>query len=394
MGTTVKSQTALLFGLGYTAKALVPLLKARGYRVVGTVRTLEKAVKLSRAMGIEVIPFSGFMSRNLKSELSKATIIISSIAPSDDGTDPVIAAVPDIGKLAKASEWAGYLSATSVYGDRQGRWTFEDELLRPKTQRGRNRISTELAWLESGLPVHVFRLAGIYGPVIHGQARNAFKRLRTSLVKAVVKPDHVVNRIHVGDIARAVMASIDKPDPVQVYNISDGNPAPPQDVLAFAADLIGEPRPERIDFETAEMSDMARSFYLEAKRIDCSRAQNDLEWTPRFATYRDGLCQIYRTQKFGSEAFLLAGHVIAPEANLEAILQELPGHRDATRAEPGCLRFDVFQDLEDKCKLHVFEVFKSEKDFRLHKKRMQGTAWVKASQNLEKFYTVSKKGGA
>ena len=399
MARTVKSQTesrsakrpvALLFGLGYSAKALLPFLRSAGYDIVATVRSQEKADRLSQKTGVKVLPFTGHVSAQLTQAISKASIILSSVPPADDGTDQVISAIPNIAKLAAKCEWAGYLSATSVYGDRQGQWAFEDELLYPTTKRGKNRITAELAWLESGLPTHVFRLAGIYGPNILGQARNAFNRLRSGEVRAVIKPGHIVNRIHVHDIAAAVMVSIKTPDTGQVYNIADGNPAPPQDVLDFAADLIGEPRPPHIDFATAELSPMARSFYLETKRIDSSRAKRDLGWAPLHSNYREGLCDIYRKANFGPQAFRLAGHVMVPEADLEAVRRELPGHKKATLEEPGCLRFDVFQDIKDKYKFHVFEVFKSEEAFRVHKARMQGTDWIKASANVERFYTVSK----
>jgi len=395
----VKSQTessrkttkiAVLFGFGYSAKALLPRLREQGYQVVGTVRSQEKADRLSKITGAAILPLSGPPSAELLRYIDKAEMILSSVPPSDDGRDPILSAMPDLAKLAPNCQWAGYLSATSVYGDRAGQWAFEDELLFPKTQRGRNRVSAELAWCESGLPVHIIRLAGIYGPKIFGQPRNAFYRLTHGNPRAVIKPGHVVNRIHAEDIAGAILASMAHPNPCQVYNIADGNPAPPQDVLHFAADLIGAPRAPEKDWETADISDMARSFYTETKRIDITRAKTELGWTPRFPTYRDGLAQIYRLGKFGPEAFLLAGHIIVPDRDLDAVRRELLGHKSATLAEEGCLRFDVFQDLSDKNKFHVFEVFTSEQAFRLHKARMQGTDWVKASANVQRFYTVSK----
>ncbi len=394
MAETVKYQsqhsggTALLLGFGYTAKALIAPLRAQGFALIGTVRTPQKIDQLAD-LPIRLLTFNGSGSKALEQAIAKADIIISSIPPADDGTDPVIKAYPDLAQRAKACRWAAYLSATSVYGDRSGQWAFEDELLFPTTQRGSNRIEAELAWLETGLPVHIFRLAGIYGPRIYDQARNAFSRLEMGTARAVIKKDHVVNRIHVEDIAGALMASMERPDQGRVYNIADGHPAPPQDVLEFAADLIGEIRPDRVDLETAELSPMARSFYSETKRIDISRAQRELGWEPRYPTYREGLCEIYR-QRFGPETFVLAGHILVPDKDLEAVRRELPGHRDATLAEDGCLRFNVFQDLKNKNKFHVFEVFKSEAAFRVHKQRMQGTDWVKAAANVERFYTVRK----
>ncbi len=394
MGRTVKSQTesrtALLFGLGYCAKALIPHLSAAGYTITATVRSENKASTLSGLTEANVIPFTGHISAVLEDAISQAEIIISSIPPSDNGADPVISAIPDLAQRAKNCAWAGYLSATSVYGDRGGHWAFEDEKLYPTTQRGKNRIATELAWLETGMPVHIFRLAGIYGPQLIRQSRNAFDRLRSGRAKAVIKDGHVVNRIHVEDIAAAVMLSIKNPNPTQIYNLADGHPASPQDALDFAADLIGEARPDHVNFETAELSPMARSFYTETKRIDNSRARYELGWLPKYPDYRSGLCAIYKNAQFGSGTFMLAGHVIVPEADLEDVRRELPVHKAATLAEDGCLRFDVFQDLKNKYKFHVFEVFKSEADFQKHKNRMAGTDWAKATQNLERVYTVSK----
>jgi len=291
---------------------------------------------------------------------------------------------------AENCHWAAYLSATSVYGDRAGKWAFEDELLYPTTQRGRNRIEAELNWLETEIPVHIFRLAGIYGSNLYGASRNAFDRLRMGRAKAVIKDGHVVNRIHVADIASALMASLDNPDPGRIYNIADGHPEPPQNVLEFAADLIGEPRAPKVHLETAELSPMARSFYAETKRIAITRAQEELGWSPNYPNYREGLTEIYRQHNFDEDAFVIAGHILVPDADLEDVRRELPNHKAATLKEDGCLRFDVFQDLQNKHKFHVFEVFKSEDAFRVHKARMKGTDWAKASANVERFYTVRK----
>ena len=297
MAASVKSQldrSALLLGVGYTARALVGPLKSAGYKVAGTTRSAEKARLLGGKLGIPIHPFSGQISDPLRRAMQSANIVISSIGPSDEGDDPVISSLPiPSTDMFPNAEWAGYLSATSVYGDRGGRWVFEDEKLYPATRRGRNRIEAELAWMESGLPVHIFRLAGIYGPDLFGQSRNAFARIKAGKARAVVKSGHVVNRIHVADIASAVMASIDRPNPMRVYNIADGHPAPPQDVLDYAADLIGAPRAPRVDHDDAKLSDMARSFYRETKRVDSGRARTELEWAPKYQTYKEGLRHIH-----------------------------------------------------------------------------------------------------
>ncbi len=297
MAGTVKSQTdcsVLLLGAGYTARALIPVLQKRGYEVVGTTRSEAKAKALSQSLGVKIIDFGGDIGADLASVMTHTTHVISSIPPADDGVDPVITALGTaIESGFSRLRWAGYLSATSVYGDRNGQWVFEDEYLYPKTDRGRNRVLAELAWLESGLPVHVFRLAGIYGPDLFGQSRNPFSRIQSGKARAVIKPGHVVNRIHVQDIVSAVLASMDQPDPGQVYNIADGHPAPPQDVLNFAADLINAPRPPEVRVDDPGLSDMAKSFYTETKCVDITKGQRLLNWTPKYPNYQVGLRDIF-----------------------------------------------------------------------------------------------------
>lgn len=304
MVATVKNQTesrkpkqVLLFGVGYCARALLPLFKARGYDITGTTRSPSKAKSLAVELGIKMVVFNGGLYKGLRDVMAGADIILSSIPPTDKG-DPVMRCIGDDFKsLAPKVSWAGYLSATSVYGDREGKWAFEDELLHPVTQRGWNRQRAEIAWLESGAPAHVFRLAGIYGPEISGLSRHPFGRLRSGKGRSVIKPGHVVNRIYVTDIASAVMLSIDNPNPVYVYNLADDEPSPPQDVLNYAADLIGVPRPPEYDYIKADLSNMVRSFYNANKRVSNSRIKAELGWEPEFKNYREGLKAIIASEK-------------------------------------------------------------------------------------------------
>lgn len=292
---TVKSQTgktALLLGVGYTARALIRPLKRAGFDIVGTCRTEEKARALSGELGITMQTFEGHVDASLQKAMVDADLVLSSIPPTDAG-DPVLNALGE-GPAFPYASWVGYLSATSVYGDRGGQWVFEDELLYPTTTRGKNRVEAELSWLETGAPVHVFRLAGIYGPDIHGMSRNPFARIREGQARAVIKPRHVVNRIHVEDIARALMASIENPNPTLVYNIADGHPAPPQDVIKYAADLLGLPHPRDISADDPSLSDMAKSFYAESKRVSNARAKTELKWEPKYPNYEMGLRAILK----------------------------------------------------------------------------------------------------
>ncbi len=281
------SPTLLSLGHGYSARALAPLLLARGFAVIGTTRSTDKARALA-ATGVEPLVWPG---ADMAGPLGRATHLLTSVAPDGDG-DPVLASLGDaIAAAAPHLEWVGYLSTTGVYGDRGGDWVDEDSSLAPSTARGAARVAAEAAWRAlaqgSGLPLHIFRLAGIYGP-----GRGPFAKVRAGTARRIVKEGQVFSRIHVDDIARVLDASIARPDPGAVYNVCDDDPAPPQDVIAHAADLLGLPRPPEVAFDTADLSPMARSFYAESKRVR-NAAMKDLLATPLlYPTYRDGLAAL------------------------------------------------------------------------------------------------------
>ncbi|PHR92614.1 MAG: NAD(P)-dependent oxidoreductase [Robiginitomaculum sp.] len=297
MARQVKLQsdkTFLLFGCGYVASALVDELKQHGFQIFATARTAQKAQEC-RALGISPIAFNGTATRQLKSVLRGATHVLSSIPPASippgENGDPIIEALgKNWDKIAPNLKWAGYLSATSVYGNRNGHWVFEDELLRPTNARGKQRVLAELAWYESGAPVHIFRLAGIYGP-----ERNAFKRVQSTHARAIIKPGHVSSRIHVDDIVSALLLSMDKPNPLRIYNLADDMPSPPQDVLNYAAKLLDIALPQ-IPFEDADMSPLARSFYTDLRRTSNAHIKSELNWSPKYAHYKQGLKALLKTQ--------------------------------------------------------------------------------------------------
>ena len=178
----------------------------------------------------------------------------------------------------------GYLSTTGVYGDRQGGWVEETDPPAPGNARSRWRLEAEAAWLASGLPVNVFRLAGIYGP-----GRSAFDRLREGRAQRVVKAGQVFSRIHVDDIAAALSASMARPDPGRVYNVADDLPAPAWEVIAYAAELLGMPAPPEVALEDAGLSPMARSFWEESRRVSNRRLREELGVTLAYPDYRAGL---------------------------------------------------------------------------------------------------------
>lgn len=388
MARRIKSQsqsgaaTALLLGAGYCAKAMIAPLLARGYEVLATTRSPEKAAAL-KSRGVTPIIYNGDLNAAMVDALAKAELILTSIPPGDNG-DPFLRGLPHpLAKLAKNAKWIGYLSATSVYGDRQGQWAFEDELLRPLTRRGKNRATAELQWLETETPVHVFRLAGIYGP-----ERNPFDRLRGGKARAVIKKGHIVNRIHLDDIVSALLASIDKPDPLRIYNLADGHPAPPQEVLNFAATLINVPQPPQLNHDTADISDMARSFYKETKRVDSGRARRDLGWAPKYDNYRKGLMATLKAEREETNTVYLSGYIDIPEADLKSVKLALPAHNRLSQQEPDCTSFRVWQDADLLTRFHVFETFASPTAFRRHQDRMKNSEWAIVSKNAARHYDV------
>ncbi|WP_432255127.1 SDR family oxidoreductase [Limimaricola sp. AA108-03] len=281
-------KTLLSFGHGYSARALARLLPRDAWRIIGTTRSAEKAEDL-RAEGVEPTIWPG---ADLTGALDAATHLLVSAAPDADG-DPVLREWRDaIAPRASRFAWVGYLSTTGVYGDRDGDWVDEDSDLRPATARGRARVEAEAAWRAvPGLPLHIFRLAGIYGP-----GRGPFEKVRQGTARRIVKQGQLFSRIHVDDIAQGLKASIDRPNPGAIYNLCDDDPAPPQDVIAHAAELLGLPVPPEVPFEQAEMTPMARSFYAESKKVRNDRIKNELGVELIHPDYRSGLAALLRAE--------------------------------------------------------------------------------------------------
>ena len=272
--------TLLSIGHGYSAEALARRLLARGWTVIGTTRNPAKAARMAAA-GVEplVLPAS------LAPALARATHVLTSVAP-DGGGDPILRDHAGALRAARPA-WVGYLSTTAVYGDHAGGWVDEDTPLTPATARGRARVEAEAGWAALGLPLHIFRLAGIYGP-----GRGPFEKVRDGTARRIIKAGQVFSRIHVDDIAQVLEASIDRPRPGAVYNVCDDDPAPPEDVIGHAAELLGLPLPPAVPYDEAEMTPMARSFYAESKRVRNDRMKDELGVTPKYPTYREGLASL------------------------------------------------------------------------------------------------------
>ncbi len=269
----------LSLGHGYTAQAFARRLRPLGWQIIGTARSAARAAELV-AEGVEPLFWPpDAHSADLAAALGRATHILAAAAPDGLG-DPFLASHGAMLAAARPA-WVGYLSTTAVYGDHQGAWVDEATPLAPVALRARQRVLAEQQWLATGLPLHIFRLAGIYGP-----GRGPFEKLRDGSARRIIKPGQVFSRIHVDDIASVLLASANRPDPGRIYNVCDNDPAPPEDVLSYAAHLLGLPEPPAIPYATAEMTPMARSFYADSKRVRNDRIKTELGISLRYPDYK------------------------------------------------------------------------------------------------------------
>jgi nucleoside-diphosphate-sugar epimerase len=289
------SRRLFCFGLGYSARALARRLLAEGWSVAGTARSPERLREIE-ALGAKALAFDrGIPLENAAEVLAGTTHLLSSVPPDDSG-DPVLDHhAEDIAAIGEL-HWAGYLSTTGVYGDRDGGWVDESADLRPSGLRSRRRVAAERAWMDllraHDVPVHIFRLAGIYGP-----GRSAIEQLRAGTARRIHKPGQVFSRIHVEDIARVLHASMTRPKPGAVYNVCDDEPAPSDEVMAYAAELLGIEPPPSVPFEEADLSPMARGFYADNRRVSNRRIKQELDVELAYPTYREGLRALATTSR-------------------------------------------------------------------------------------------------
>lgn len=273
-------KTLLSLGHGYCAAALARGLLAEGWTVIGTTRDAAKAAAFE-AMGVEPLVWDPARGADLAPALARATHILHSASP-DEAGDPFLNAWPGIREAQV--EWMGYLSTTGVYGDTRGAWVDETSPVLPARARSGERVRAERDWLTSGLPVQVFRLAGIYGP-----GRGPFEKIRNGSARRILKEDQVFSRIHVDDIVQVLRASMAAPWPGRIYNVCDDLPSSAAEVLSFAAGLLGLPEPPAVEFAEAKMGPLARSFYEECRRVRNTRIREELGVRLLYPDYRAGL---------------------------------------------------------------------------------------------------------
>ena len=278
----------ICFGYGFSARHLIPLLLAKGWTVSATTRS----ENIPEVDGVEFIRFDAVVDRHL----AKASHVLLSVPPGESG-DPVLDRYHHLVSKASHLKWIGYLSTTGVYGDTAGAWVTEASPLNPTNRRSTLRVAAEASWLnlhqDQDLPVHIFRLAGIYG-----SGRSSLDQVRARRAQRIDKPGHKFSRIHAADIATVLWASINAPHPGRIYNMCDDEPAPQADVVAYACGLLGAQVPALVGFDAATetMSPMARSFWNDNRLVDNSRIKDELGVDLAYPTYRAGLSAIYSTE--------------------------------------------------------------------------------------------------
>lgn len=279
-----------VFGLGYSAQHFVSLHRDRFERVAGTVRDLDRPRPLVE--DVEILQFGPVKTDDLIEErIRDSDVILISVAPGSS-VDPVLARFGRSLSTIKRPQKILYLSTIGVYGDRGGDWVDEEAAPTPLSDRSIARVHAERAWAALGKDptktVHILRLSGIYGP-----GRNALVNLAEGKARRLVKPGQVFNRIHAEDIAGTCAALVEYAGSGDVWNVTDDEPAPPQDVVAFAAEMMGVAPPPEQDFATATLTPMARSFYGENKRCANRKIKELLRLDLAYPTYREGIAALW-----------------------------------------------------------------------------------------------------
>jgi nucleoside-diphosphate-sugar epimerase len=282
----------MVLGPGFTAKPIMQQLKNDNWQVSASFRRLEAREDLIDA-GYRAFDIMSDSAADI--DLETVTHILTSISPGKVG-DTGFKYITKHSAQLSSLEWAGYLSSTNVYGDHQGRWVDEATPTNPSLERGIKRVDAEKEWQafanKKDIPLHIFRLAGIYGP-----GRNAVRSLLCGKARRVIKEGQVFSRIHVSDICEAVTRAANSDLPSEIFNLADDMPAPPQTVIEFAADLLGIDPPPAQDWETADMSPMARSFYMESKKVKNDKIKRLLRMELTYPDYITGLKELLEGEK-------------------------------------------------------------------------------------------------
>lgn len=293
------------FGYGYCCDYLGRVLETAGnWRLSGTTRDPNKKA-LMKEHNIKAYVFDHDMPLDdARRYMNGVTHLLISTPPDDRGDPAFIIHGEDIASIPTL-RWVGYLSSTAVYGDRTGEWVDENSELRPNSKRGTRRAIAEQQWMslyrDEGVPVHIFRLAGIYGPM-----RSALDSVRAGVARRINKPGHAFSRIHIDDIVQTLVASMSKPNPGAIYNLADDRAAPSHEVIKYACDLLGLEPPPLMQYDEADMAPITRSFYADNKRVKNERIKRDLDITLKHPDYMSGLRACLDAEKKGIQSCLVS----------------------------------------------------------------------------------------
>lgn len=278
-----------IFGLGYTGLFAARHFKAQGWHVSGTVRRAEKARQLQQDHGLTAYPFDDGAPLQSRNDLLDADYILITIPPTKDEDHPDAVLKHHLEEFKHPNhppKWIGYLSSTGVYGDTNGEWVDEASPLLGSRVPG--RVIADRGWQEAfaldDLPIHIFRLPGIYGP-----GRSTLERAANGKAARISAPGHVFSRIHVEDIVSALALSMSTPNPGAIYNIADNEPTSGAEVSAFAHELLGLAPPPLVTLEDAGLSPAGKRFYQECRRVNNDKAKNEIGWMPKYPSYKEGL---------------------------------------------------------------------------------------------------------
>ena len=300
MSDTSQQKHLFCFGMGFTGSALARQVQAQGWKVSGTCRKSDHK-HVGSGIGVQSYYFDGGeVSKAIQSAVQESTHVLVTIPPQKESGDVVLKHFKNILKGSSSLQWLGYLSTTGVYGNRDGDWVDETSELKPEFDHQRRRVEAEDQWRdlcrEHAVPVHIFRLAGIYG-----MGRSLLQRVRMGSAKRIDRPGLVFNRIHVEDVVQVLCASMDHPHPGAIYNVGDDVPSAPAEAVAFACDLLNVEVPPLVAMEDAELSQMARGFYLTNKKVRNQKIKEELGVHLRYPDYKAGLRALLNAEQKSRE---------------------------------------------------------------------------------------------
>ncbi len=279
----------LIVGYGYTAQYLSTLLNEHNIVVSATTRNPNKIKKFAGSP-VKLILLN---PKKASIDITNYDSILISAPHNTVGTDPVLELIKDqLIKCRNQIKWIGYLSSTGVYGDHKGEWVNENSKPNTPGERGKRRLKVERSWLslfeEFSLPIHIFRLAGIYGP-----DRNSLVKILNGKNTSVIKKGQIFSRIHVEDICRALYESMKKPTPGEIYNLADDLPCAPELVDEYATKLLSKPPLMQISFDEANLSSMAKEFYQDCRKVSNKKFKSEFNFKLRYQNYKEGLNSLF-----------------------------------------------------------------------------------------------------